>query len=102
MRLRYVDHRLVIICFSHFLIFQLLLLHYKAAVNLADNDGNTPLHLCTANGHEDVSDSKFSICFLTWCGIPTHNIRNPPKTILKRNEINIPYFLNLSLCGKNE
>lgn len=39
--------------FGEFL-FQLVLMHYKADVNAPDNDGNTPLHLCTANGHEKV------------------------------------------------
>ena len=37
-----------------FFSFQLVLMHYKADVNAPDNDGNTPLHLCTANGHEKV------------------------------------------------
>ena len=31
-----------------------MLLHYKAEVNLQDNDGNSPLHLATSHGHEDV------------------------------------------------
>lgn len=38
--------------------FQLMLLHYKADVNAPDNDGNTPLHLCTANGHEKVKKGR--------------------------------------------
>ena len=35
-------------------LFQLLLLHYKSDMNLQDNDGNSPLHLACANGHEEV------------------------------------------------
>ena len=31
-------------------------MHYKADVNAPDNDGNTPLHLCVANGHEKVKN----------------------------------------------
>ena len=31
-------------------------MHYKADVNAPDNDGNTPLHLCTANGHDQVNE----------------------------------------------
>ena len=34
---------------------QLLLLHFEADVMLTDGIGNTPLHLCVDNGHEDVS-----------------------------------------------
>ena len=40
-----------------FFAFQLVLMHYKADVNAPDNDGNTPLHLCTANGHEKVKNN---------------------------------------------
>ena len=36
-------------------------MHYKADVNAPDNDGNTPLHLCTANGHEKVKKKKHFI-----------------------------------------
>ena len=32
-----------------------MLLHFKADVMLTDGIGNTPLHLCVDNGHEDVS-----------------------------------------------
>ncbi len=35
--------------------FQFMLLHYQADVNIQDSDGNTPLHLSTSHGHEDVS-----------------------------------------------
>jgi len=35
-------------------------MHYKADINAPDNDGNTPLHLSTANGHEKV---KRNVCF---------------------------------------
>lgn len=38
-------------------MLQLLLLHYKAQVNLQDNDGNSPLHLATANGHAEVRET---------------------------------------------
>ena len=41
-------------------LFQLLLLHYKASVNLQDTDGNTPMHLATIHGHEDVSIESVS------------------------------------------
>ena len=34
-------------------------MHYKADVNAPDNDGNTPLHLCTANGHEKVKKALY-------------------------------------------
>lgn len=30
------------------------MLHCHADMNLQDNDGNTALHLATANGHEEV------------------------------------------------
>ena len=40
-------------------LFQWVLMHYKADVNAPDNDGNTPLHLCTANGHEKVKNNVF-------------------------------------------
>ena len=36
-----------------------MLMHYKADVNAPDNDGNTPLHLCTANGHEKVKKALY-------------------------------------------
>lgn len=39
--------------------FQLVLMHYKADINAPDNDGNTPLHLSTANGHEKVKRKVF-------------------------------------------
>ena len=41
-------------------------MHYKADVNAPDNDGNTPLHLCTANGHEKVKKSTLSECQCIW------------------------------------
>ena len=34
-------------------------MHYKADINAPDNDGNTPLHLSTANGHEKVKRGAF-------------------------------------------
>ena len=34
-------------------------MHYKADINAPDNDGNTPLHLSTANGHEKVKENVF-------------------------------------------
>ena len=34
---------------------QLLLVHFGADVMAVDNEGNTPLHLSCANGHDDVS-----------------------------------------------
>lgn len=37
------------------LLWQLLLLHYKASPEVQDNNGNTPLHLACTYGHEDVS-----------------------------------------------
>lgn len=45
---------------SYLVVFSLqwVLLHYKADINAPDNDGNTPLHLCTANGHEKVNKLK--------------------------------------------
>ena len=36
-----------------------MLLHYKADANVQDNEGNSPLHVATSHGHEDVS---FSVC----------------------------------------
>ena len=39
-----------LVCFCN----QLMLFHYGANINAADNDGNTPMHLATANGHEKV------------------------------------------------
>ena len=35
--------------------FQLLLVHFGADISAVDNEGNTPLHMCAMNGHEDVS-----------------------------------------------
>ena len=37
--------------------FQLLLVHFGADISSVDNEGNTPLHMCAMNGHEDVSTS---------------------------------------------
>nr|KAF6406062.1 ankyrin repeat domain 27 [Molossus molossus] len=34
-------------------LWKLLLLHYKASADVQDNNGNTPLHLACAHGHED-------------------------------------------------
>ena len=31
-----------------------MLIHYGGSINASDNDGNTPIHLATANGHEKV------------------------------------------------
>ena len=47
--------RILLLLFSS---FQLVLMHYKADINAPDNDGNTPLHLSTANGHEKVSSGE--------------------------------------------
>ena len=49
-----VSRLVAFVCF----LFQLMLMHYKADVNAPDNEGNTPLHLCTANGHEKVKLAK--------------------------------------------
>lgn len=51
--------RILLLLFSS---FQLVLMHYKADINAPDNDGNTPLHLSTANGHEKVKRNVFLIC----------------------------------------
>jgi len=49
------------LCFGMFMLhvssaglFQLLLVHFGADITAVDNEGNTPLHLCGKNGHEDV------------------------------------------------
>uniref|UniRef100_A0A2C9KDZ8 VPS9 domain-containing protein n=1 Tax=Biomphalaria glabrata TaxID=6526 RepID=A0A2C9KDZ8_BIOGL len=39
------------LCFNF--LSQLLLLHFGADITVTDNEGNTPLHLSCANGHED-------------------------------------------------
>ncbi len=41
--------------------FQFMLLHYKADVNVQDNDGNSPLHVATSHGHEDVRAITFRL-----------------------------------------
>ena len=45
-------------------IFQLLLLNWHVRVNVQDNEGNTPIHLATGNGHEDVSSFVHQTTFL--------------------------------------
>ena len=43
--------------FSNFecLYFQIMLIHYEGNINAKDNDGNTPIHLAAANGHDKVT-----------------------------------------------
>ena len=52
--------RILLLLFSS---FQLVLMHYKADINAPDNDGNTPLHLSTANGHEKVKKNRVFISY---------------------------------------
>ena len=45
-------------------LLQLLLIHFGADCTQPDGVGNTPLHMCVDNGHEDVS-------FFIYSYIPT-------------------------------
>ena len=52
----YVSQNFGITCICLYDIhFQLLLVHFGADISAVDNEGNTPLHMCAMNGHEDVS-----------------------------------------------
>ena len=42
-------------------LLQLLLIHFGADCTQPDGVGNTPLHMCVDNGHEDVSFFIYSI-----------------------------------------
>lgn len=65
-------------------------MNYKADINAPDNDGNTPLHLCTANGHDKVKRNVFVYWIEPWI------------VDLDRHSFFFPRGLNFAKCCQNE